>query len=359
MRLRLPQLKKIAISLVGLFLAASLQPALFAATDAKSAASNLVSVEVKAGTSVGSVSVDGVVEAVRMTVLSSQVAGAVIDLPVKVGDAVRAGQVLARLDARAANQTAAAGAAQTQSARVTLDVATKDFERQKQLFQKKFISQAALDQAEAQFKAAQSQVAAQIAQAGAAQTQSEFYVLRAPYAGIVAEVPVVLGDMALPGRPVLTLFDPSALRVSVMVPQTLARRQAVESGVKVELPNLAAQERWVKPTQVTLLPTVDPATHSQQLRLDLPRGIAGLVPGMFARVWLNETGAGAGRVYAPVSSVVRRAEMSGVYVIGADGKPQLRQVRLGRERDGSVEILSGISVGERVAVDAPAAARVR
>jgi len=75
-------------------------------------------------------------------------------------------------------------------------MAAKDFERQQQLFGKNYISQAALERAESQFKAAQAQVAAQRAQAGATRTQSGFFVVRAPYAGIVSDVPISLGTLS-------------------------------------------------------------------------------------------------------------------------------------------------------------------
>lgn len=79
---------------------------------------------------------NGVAEAVRQTMLAAQVAGAVVALDVKVGDVVKAGQVLARIDARAANQNSAASDSQVMAARASLDMAIKDLERQKQLFQK-------------------------------------------------------------------------------------------------------------------------------------------------------------------------------------------------------------------------------
>jgi RND family efflux transporter MFP subunit len=143
---------------------------------------------------------DGVVEAIRQTVVAAQVSGAVVALDAKVGDFVKAGQVLARLDARAAEQSAVASDAQVQAARALLDAATTEFARQKKLFDMKYVSQAALERAESQFKNTQAQVASQIAEAGAARTQSTFYVVRAPYAGVISEVPVALGDMAMPGR---------------------------------------------------------------------------------------------------------------------------------------------------------------
>jgi membrane fusion protein, multidrug efflux system len=301
---------------------------------------------------------DAVVEAVRQSMVSAQVAGSIVALEVKAGDQVKAGQTLARIDARAAEQTASASDAQVRSAQALLDVASKDFERQKQLHDKQYISRAALERAESQFKASQAQAAALLAQANAARTQSGLHVVRAPFAGVVAEVPVALGDMALPGKPLLTLYEPDALRVTAALPQS--QIGASQAGLKVEFPSLPDARRWFVPTaaQVQLLPTVDAATHTVQLRIALPTTLQGLAPGLFARVWLPAAAAGApSRLYVPASAVLRRAELTGVYVLDAQGAPVLRQVRLGRAQGNSVEVLSGVSAGERVALDPQAAAR--
>jgi len=316
----------------------------------------LVTVAVQTAGGQATRSFDGVVEAVRQTVVAAQVAGAVTAIDVKAGDSVKAGQVLARIDARAAEQTASASDAQVKSAQALLDVATSDFERQKQLFQQQYISRAALDRAESQFKAAQAQAASLQAQAGAARTQSGFYVVRAPYAGVVAEVPIALGDMALPGKALLTLYEPGALRVTTAVPQT-ALPQPLQ-GVRVELPGLPADRRWLVPSQIQQLPMVDAGTHTLQLRLNLPTDSVGASPGMFARVWLPAAAGTSARLFVPAAAVVRRAEMTGVYVVDAKGAAILRQVRLGRTDGASVEVLSGVSAGDRVALDPQAAARL-
>lgn len=303
---------------------------------------------------------DGVVEAVRQTVLAAQVAGAVTSLTVKAGDAVKAGDIVARIDAQAAIQAAAANDAQVQAARAALELASKEFERQKQLYQKDYISQAALQRAEAQFKSAQAQVTALIAQASASRTQSGFFLVKAPYNGIVSEVPIALGDMAMPGKPLLTLYDPTALRVTVAVPQSIAAGLAANASISVQLPDLGANREWVVPTRVHVLPTSDASTHTAQLRLDLPPALVGVKPGLFARAWLPAAAAQAGaRLEVPARALVRRAEVTAVYVIGADGRPLLRQVRVGRAAGDHIEILSGLSAGERVALDPQAAARAR
>jgi len=310
---------------------------------------------------------DGVVEAVRHTVVAAQVPGAVVQLDAKAGDHVKAGDVLLRIDARAADQNAAASDAQVIAARASLAVADKDFERQKQLFQKNYISQAALERAESAFKSTKAQANAQLAQAGVARTQSGFYVVRAPFAGVITEVPVSLGDMAMPGRALLSLYDPSALRVTAAVPQSLASQLADNQLPKIELPGLTAAAAWLTPVRVQWLPTIDAATHTVQLRADLPADVVGVSPGMFARLWLAVpnaqsavgSDAPAAALSVLASAIVRRAEMTGLYVLDPNGKPVLRQVRLGRADGERVEILSGLMVGEQVVSDPQAAARVR
>jgi multidrug efflux pump subunit AcrA (membrane-fusion protein) len=127
---------------------------------------------------------------------------------------------------------------------------------------------------------------------------------------------------------------------------------------------LPAAAQWPVPTRVQVLPTVDAATHTVTLRADLPAGLAGVTPGMFARLWLPlaaraGASAGASAVTVPLAAIVRRAEMTGLYVLDATGRPVLRQVRLGRNDGGTVEVLSGLSTGERVVTDPQAAARAR
>jgi membrane fusion protein, multidrug efflux system len=191
-------------------------------------------------------------------------------------------------------------------------------------------------------------------------TQSGFYVVRAPYAGVVSEVPVALGDMALPGRALVMLYDPGALRVAAAVPQSAATALGDGQGVRVEIPSLpSAAQRLQTPLRVQQLPSADAATHTVTLRADLAPGLTGAAPGQFARLWLPAAdGAARASSWVPARSVVRRAEMTGLYVLDANGRPLLRQVRLGRSDGAQVEVLSGLSAGERVATDAQAAARV-
>lgn len=327
------------------------------------AKSSLTSVAVRAVNADGNLSADGVVEAVRNTVISAQIAGAIVQLPVQAGDVVKAGQLLVRMDARAAQQEFYASKAQVDAAKANLAVAEKDYERQKLLFEKNYISQAQLDRALAQFKSASAQANAQIAQAGAVQTQSGFYTIAAPYNGIVSEMPSAVGEMVMPGKPIMTVYDPKELRVIVTVPQARISQLKAEQNLQIEFPSLPPEQRFVKPKKMTILPLSDAATHTVQVRFDLPAEVKAVNPGLFARVNLslnpessNVKMASANRLYVPRSAVIRRAELHAVYVINAQGKPILRQVKPGPVLLNEQEILSGVAAGEMIAIDPLAAA---
>jgi multidrug efflux system membrane fusion protein len=302
---------------------------------------------------------DGVVEAVRQSAIASEVAGTVTGVEVKAGDHVARGQVLVRIDQRTADQQAAAGAAQAAAAEAELEAAQKEFERSRHLFEKKYISQAALEQAEAQFKAAQAESRARLAQAGAATTQTSLRTLRAPYGGVLASVDVQLGDMATPGRALITMYDPGALRVVVTVPESVAQQLRPKARVRIDVPGADVGGRQWTAQSVTILPAADPESHTMQVRLGLPGGAPGAapVPGMFARAWLPSSVEAAARLLVPARSVIKRTELQAVYVIDQAGKPRLRQVRVGRTVGDQIEILAGLEEGERVALDPLAAAR--
>jgi multidrug efflux pump subunit AcrA (membrane-fusion protein) len=153
------------------------------------------------------------------------------------------------------------------------------------------------------------------------------------------------------------VYDPSALRVTVAVPQTAAAALARDVRPRIELPGLPGERRWIEPVRVTVLPTVDAATHTVQVRMELPSPQPGVTPGMFARGWLPVPSAEGVRVWVPATALVRRAELAAVYVVDDKGRAALRQVRAGRPQGERVEILSGLAPGERVALDPQAASR--
>ena len=292
-------------------------------------------------------SAEAVVEAVRQSTVAAQISGRVVDIRFDVGDEVKKGEVIVRIDERAATQAVAESEAQVAEARAALANARAHYERSKQLLAQKFISQAALDQAEAAYKAAQARVAALLAGAGQAATERSFATVVAPYSGVVAERHVELGEMASPGKPLMTGFDPSTLRVVATVPQTQVAAIGAAGKARIEVPSLG---RWIDAHQVTIVPAADPRTHTTRVRLELPDDVRGVYPGVYARAHFV-TGS-APKLLVPRAAVVRRSELTAVYVLAEDGRPRLRQVRLGTAGDEhAIEVLAGLKPGERVALD--------
>ena len=176
-------------------------------------ATPLTTETIKPGTGNDIYVAEGVVEAVRSSTIGAELAGRVTALMVKAGDKVHSGQVMARIDERVAAQQALASQSQVAAAQAQLSAAQSDFDRRQKLYEQKFLSKAALERAESDYKSAAAQAKAQIAQANAAGVQTGLHTLTAPYTGVVAETGIELGDMVMPGKPLITVYDPSELRI--------------------------------------------------------------------------------------------------------------------------------------------------
>jgi RND family efflux transporter MFP subunit len=306
------------------------------------------------------VTVEGSIEAVKSSLLAPQVSGSITVLNVKAGDQVKAGQILARIDTRIANQQAVANQAQVAAARAQLSAARQEYDRKKRLHEKQYISQAALERAESDYKTAEAQTKAELAQTGMANVQSGLHTVTAPYAGIVAEVMTEQGDMAMPGKPLLALYDPKEMRAVVNVPQSQIASIKAGGNIMVIIPAAAEAERSVTVSKVTVLPTADAVTNSVKVRLQLPQNLSSVSPGMFARAQLPTTSDKLqNQIYIPSQAVIKRSELMAVYVVNAQGDPQLRQVRVGRKQGDNVEILAGLLAGEKLALDPIAAANFK
>lgn len=294
-----------------------------------------------------SYSTEATVEAVRQSTISAQVAGRITAVNFDVGDQVKAGQVIVRIDPSELAQAAAGSRAQLAQADAMLANAKANYDRQLQLFQQKFISQAALDKATAEYRAAQAGAAAARAGAGQTATVRSYTVLAAPFTGVVMARHVEVGEMAAPGKPLMTGFDPSDLRVVANIPQYKLAEVQKASRVTVEIPSL---NKWIEAKGITVLPSADTATHTIKVRIDLPENLSNVIPGIYARAYFatGETR----KLVIPARAVLRRSEITGVYVIDTKGRISLRQVRLGEQNArGEVEVLAGLNPGETIALD--------
>lgn len=305
--------------------------------------------EVKAVPSVRERHWDGVVEAVSQATLSAQTAGRVLELPFDVNDYVEAGQVVVRFtDVEQVSAQRRAEAA-LNAARANLAEAEADFRRTEELVGRQLLARAALDQARARRDAARAALESARAGLSEAGEQVDYTVIRAPYSGILTERHVDVGEAVQPGQPLVSGLSLNRLRVKVDVPQSdvAAIREHLQAAV------LLPGGRRLQADQVIVFPYADPRTHSFQVRVELPEAETGLQPGMTVKTTfkLGEQR----RVMVPVSALVRRSEVTAVYVVGEDNRVSLRQVRLGHQVDDRVEVIAGLAEGERIAADPLAA----
>ncbi len=292
-------------------------------------------------------SAEGLVEATRQSTVSAQIAGRVKEINFDVGDKVSKGQIILRIDEREAAQALAGSQAQVLQAQANAQNAKATYERSRQLLAQKFISQAALDKAQADYKVAMAQAAASEAGAGQASLAHGYTAVVAPYGGVVAARMVELGEMVMPGKPLMTGFDPSEMRVVVSVPQYKMADIGARPEVMVEVPSLS---RWVKVASTKVQPIADTRTHSTQVRVYLPANEVGLYPGMFVRA--HFVVGKIKKLVVPGSVVLRRSEVVAAYVVDEKGAVKLRQIRVGElAAEGLVEVLSGLKEGEKVAMD--------
>jgi RND family efflux transporter MFP subunit len=291
---------------------------------------------------------DAVVESLHQATVSAQIAGQLTQLFVDAGDRVKRGQLLARIDAREADAQVASARAQVAQAEAALAQAQLSHDRTVSLVAQNFLSQSALDKAQADLKTAQAALAAARAGTAQATTGRSFAELRAPFDGVVTRRLMDPGELATPGRGVVEIHDPAQLRAVGTLPQFVLPRTAKVERAEVEVP---AAHRRFSATRVTVLPAADPRLLSTQVRAELPADVpAAVVPGTAAKV-LVPIGRSR-KLVVPAAAVIRRGELTAVYVL-ADGARQLRQVRVGdRVGDNGVEVLAGLSAGERVALDA-------
>ncbi len=296
---------------------------------------------------------DGVIEAVQRATLTAQTNARVESLPHDVGDLVDKGDVLLRFSDVEQQSAQRSAQAQIAAARANAVNAEAEYKRIREIHARGLVSTSQLDQAKAARDAAQATFNAARAQSQQVGQQVDYTVVRAPYAGIITQRFVEIGEAVQAGPPspqkLISIESLKQLRVQVQVPQSAIN--AIRDGNHAQL--VLADGKRTDVARMTIYPYADPATHSFTVRLELEDAPPGLYPGMTVKIAFA-TGT-AERLLVPASALWTQGEVTGVYVI--DGaNVSLRQVRTGERFGDQIEILSGPEAGDNIARD-PVAAR--
>ncbi len=311
----------------------------------------------------------GTVRSATSSVLGAQISGTVREIRVKPGDRVRRGQVLARLDDRSPRAELAAaeagveetkyGVAETehslQAAAADRKLAEDTYHRYQQLLVKNSVTRQEFDGVETRYRSAVANEAAieskknqMEARGRQAQSQQEsartvfsYSNIVSPIDGVVTAKSVDAGTLVMPGTPLLTVEDTAHYRLEASVPQDLVSRIHLgqESTVWTGQVQLAG-------TVVEIVPAADSGTRTFVVKVTLPPTCQ-CRSGVYGKATFS---AGEKKALAiPRSALVERGQLEGVYVVNAQGTAEYRLVTTGKNFGERVEILSGLSDGERVA----------
>ena len=285
----------------------------------------------------------------REAVLAAKVMGAIVEIRKRAGDTVTRGEILVVLDDRevAGNIGQAEGAlAQAQAA---ASLAESNFKRFELLFARGAAAQLELDQA--RFARDTALGAVQQARSGveSASSYRSYASIPAPFDGRVVDRLAEVGDLAAPGRPLMRVEDARRLRLHVSLSETETAAAVPGASVEVTVPSVPDRS-WTG-TIAEVVPAVDPATRTTLVKIDLPEDPA-LRSGLFGRARFTVGERQALRV--PRAAVVNRGGMDGVFVVD-ENVASFRLIQLAPAAAGdAVEVLSGLTPGERVVLDPPA-----
>ncbi len=294
---------------------------------------------------------DGTLEALHQSTVASETNARVIELPFDVDDYVEKGQLIVRFRDTEQKAQLSRAEATLSEARAHFTDTKLEYERAQKLFEKGLIAKAQMDSATAAYESALARVKAAEAERMRALEQLEHTVVRAPYSGIVVERHIEVGETATVGQPLMTGLSLERLRAVVEIPQQHIGPLRRHRQARVILPDHIS----VDASELRIPPTADAVTHTFRVLVSLPPDDHGVYPGTLVKVAFvrGETG----RLVVPSPAVVRRGEVTGVYVVGEDNRINFRYIRAGTATaDGLVPIFSGAVAGERVAVDPVAAA---
>ena len=298
----------------------------------------------------GFLTVSGKIKAKNTADLSTKMMGFVERVPVRVGEKVRKGQLLVKINNADLQARKAQVDASITEARAAFDNAEKDYQRFKNLFTDQSASQKELDDMTTRYEMAKARLEAAEQMKNEIDAQFAYTNITAPFNGVVTHKTVEKGDMANPGQLLISVENPEGFEVIAMVPETEISQIKNATRVQVMVKSLKEKISGV----VTEISTSARNTGGQYLvKIDLDASETPILSGMFATVVFPvEKKVNAQMVLIPKSAIVDRGQLSGVYTVSQSQTAILRWLRLGRTFGDQVEVLSGLNPNETYIVSA-------
>ncbi len=275
-----------------------------------------------------------------------RIAGKIIERKVDVGSLVKKGQLLARLDAADTNLGAAAAVADVRAAEASRSLAKSEVERQRQLVNKKFISQSALDKYEAELKTADARVNQAKAQAAVSGNQTRYTALMADRDGVVTQIRAEPGQVVEAGEIVAQIVDTKQIEVLAAVSESRMARIKVGDSAAIKL--WADREKTYAGKVREIAPAASSATRAFDVRIAVLDTDEAVKLGMTAGVSFGENV--ANEIIVPAPALTQVLGKISVWVISKDGIANPREVTAGQYTEAGVVINHGLQAGEMIAI---------
>ncbi|MEM8893765.1 MAG: efflux RND transporter periplasmic adaptor subunit [Bacteroidota bacterium] len=293
----------------------------------------------------GTVRASGMIEALQSANLSTRMMGQVDLLNVKVGQQVKKGDLLLKInntDLYAKQAQVNAGIRQAESAFIN---AEKDYQRFKTLFEKGSASQKELDDMTTRYEMAKSNLEGAKEMKAEVAAQFKYSDLRAPFDGIVINTFVKPGDMANPGMPLVTVEGANQFEATAMVSETDISRLQEGAEAIVSIKSLGKRLEGVL-TEVSM--SSKNTGGQYQVKIQLSESAPEFRSGMFINAEImTEEAESSKSVVIDASALIRRGQLQGLYTINENDMAMLRWLRIGESKGGQVEVLSGLKAGEQ------------
>ena len=295
----------------------------------------------------------GTLQGIIESPIYARASGYVLRWKVDIGARVNKGDVLAEIDTPEVDQQLSQAVAARQQAASSLELAKSSAERWEALRKKDAVTAQELNERSSAYTQAVANLAAADANVRRLQKTEEFKRVVAPFSGVITSRTVDVGDLidagnGGAGRALFRLAQVDPLRVYVYVPQAYAQRIKAGDSVTVTQAELAGKE--FKGTVARTAGAIDAATRTLQLEINLPNHDNALLAGAYVQVELPISGS-SNALLIPQNVVLFRAEGTRVATVGADGKVQLKTVMLGHDLGNKLEVLSGITVADKLVVN--------
>lgn len=300
----------------------------------------------------------GTVRSRTSAIVSPRIAGVITEMNAREGSRVRKGEILARLDARENQANAAAAAGAVEDARRALDeslarksLADIQFDRYQKLFQRDAVSRQEFEIKQTDKELAQQGVARAEARLNQMQEQSkgarafaDYTKITAPVSGIITSRQADLGATIFPGQPVFTIEDESGYQLELAIPESLALK--VRPGTVAQV-TLDVMGSGFAGRIAEIVPSNDPLSRTFTAKIPLLQ--KGLKSGMFGRGAIS-LGSRVNGMTLPKSAVIERGALTSLWVLDKENIARMRIVKIGKRLGERIEVLSGLSDGERVVV---------